>query len=404
MSRRSAIIWVAAIVTLSAVVRFVDLGVWPASVFDEHYYAHDAQSLLAHGLASSGWKNGGFRQQSHPLLGEELIAAGIATAGDDPWGWRLPSAICGTLLIVLVYPLARRLLLSRLWAVVATGLAACDTLLIVQSRVAMLDGFVAFWTVLSVYCAVRAARERRHASWWLAACGVSAGLAVACKWSGAFAILAALGVLLLWGRSGSRRPLALLAALISLPAGVYLLTYVPYFAAGHGLSEWARLQAHMLHHGWGVRGADSRSASPVRWFSDANPIWYEWQLTSGGLRALVAIGNPWIWWGGAVGVVALAVTAVRRRSRLLALSPLVVACLYLPWLVTDRTSFLYYMAPIVPFLALAFARALSLLRSRLAPLLAVPAAIPLAAWLPFLVSISVPYWYYQAVMILPAWR
>ena len=404
MSRRNALICLAVILAFSAAVRLVGLGWWPAYVFDEHYYAHDANTLLTRGLSSPGWRNGGFRQQSHPLLGQELIAVGIAAAGNDPWGWRLASAICGTVLVALIYPLARRMLLDRFWATIAAALVACDTLLVVQSRVAMLDGFVALWTVLAVYGALRAARARRHAVWWLAACGAALGLAVACKWSGALAIPAALAVLVSWGRKENRRPPALVVALVVLPLAVYLLTYLPYFLAGHGLSDWVHLQAHMARHGWSLHHSDVRSAVPAGWLSDSNPIWYEWQLTPGGLRALVAIGNPWIWWGGAVAVVLLAVAAVRKRSRVLALPVLLVLCLYLPWLATSRTAFLYYMAPIVPFLALALARALSLLRSQLAPLLAAPAVVPLAVWLPFLISVSVPYGYYEAVMVLPAWR
>ncbi len=117
MNRRRAIICISVIVLMSAAVRLVDLGAFSGYVFDEHYYAHDAAALLKHGLASPTWRSGGLREQSHPLLGDETIAVGILVLGDNAWGWRIMSALAGILLIGIVYPLARRLLLSRPWAV-----------------------------------------------------------------------------------------------------------------------------------------------------------------------------------------------------------------------------------------------------------------------------------------------
>jgi dolichyl-phosphate-mannose--protein O-mannosyl transferase len=389
---------------VSAAVRLVNLGSFRSYVFDEYYYAHDAAALLHHGLGGTDWRSGGLREQSHPLLGDETIAVGIALLGDNAWGWRIMSALAGVVLIALVYPTARRMLLNRTWAVMATGLAACDTLLIAASRVAMLDVLVALWSIVCVYCALRAARATGDRRWHVL-CGLAGGLALSTKWSGAFAILAALIVLVLWRRRGSYRSMVAPTLLLLVTSlAVYVLTYAPYFASGHGLGQWLELQRAMATHGWGLRHADPHSSSPVRWFFDADPIWFRWVLVPHGMRGLVAIGNPLLWWGSAVALIALAVTAVRRRSRMLALPVLLVACLYLPWMATSRTTYLYYMAPIVPFLAVALARTLSLARSRVAVAYAAATAVPAALWLPFLTAVTVPFGYYHAVMLMTAWR
>ena len=184
------------VVALSAVVRLVSLDVFPTLVFDEHYYVHDARAIV-HGRLGprqpSPWKPGDSLSLAHPPLGTLAIAAGIAALGDDPWGWRVPSALAGTLLIALVYPLARRLRLSPPWALAALVLAASDTMLIAESRIGVLDPFVAFWSALCIYCALRYVQSAR-ATRWLVFTGLAGGLALASKWSGLLALVAAVAI------------------------------------------------------------------------------------------------------------------------------------------------------------------------------------------------------------------
>ena len=209
---RTVIALVLVVVALSAVVRLVNLDVFPTLVFDEHYYVHDAGSVI-HGRIGprppSPWKPGDGRSLAHPPLGTLSIAAGILTLGNNPWGWRVPSAIAGTLLIALVYPLARRLRLSPRWALAALLLAASDTMLIVESRIGVLDPFVALWSALCVYCALRYVQSGRPAR-WLALTGLAGGLAIASKWSGILALVAAAAIIAVdWARERRERGAAL---------------------------------------------------------------------------------------------------------------------------------------------------------------------------------------------------
>ena len=92
---------------------------------------------------------------------------------------------------------------GRPWAFAALLFAAADPLLIAQSRIAMLDLFLALWTVASIYCALRYASSGR--TWpWLWLCALALGAAVATKWSGSFALLALLGIAA-WDRASRRR-------------------------------------------------------------------------------------------------------------------------------------------------------------------------------------------------------
>ena len=365
--RRLILTLVVVTVAVSALLRFAALGTFPAYVFDEHYYAHDAAALLRGDFAPRGaetWRPGTARSLAHPELVTLLTAGSIAVFGDGPWGWRLPAALAGTLLIALMYPLARRMRLSPVWALAATVLAAADTMLLTESRIAVLDIFVALGTAACIYCALRATAAGARFWLWTALCGLAGGAAVGSKWSGGLAVAAALVLLVLAARRLGVRRLALAAALVcGLAAAVYVASYTGYFASGHSPADFLRLQRFMVGFDWAVRGTVSFASRPATWPADVHPIWYRYLETDRGVRGLIAIGNPFLWWAGTLAFVVLGVQALARRDLKLGLAPLLVAILYLPWLATVRQAYIYYMTPVVPFLAVLVATALA----RLAP-------------------------------------
>ena len=377
------------VVALSAVVRLVNLDVFPTLVFDEYFYVHDAGSII-HGRIGprqpSPWKPGDGRSLAHPPLGTLSIAAGILALGDGPWGWRVPSAVAGTLLIALVYPLARRLGLAPPWALAALLLAASDTMLIVESRIGVLDPFVALWSAVCIYCALRYLQSGRPPL-WLVLTGISGGLALASKWSGALALAAAVAIVALdwwWRRraqAAGQRPVrpeggpvrpegrggqaagfagrlaAGAACLVALPLAVYVASYADYFASGHTLRQWLHLQGYMASYNWNYQGVKDMASPPLSWIFDITPLWYRWAETPHGAVGLIAIGNPLLWWGAIAAFVGLLWLAWKRRDVRLAAAPLLVAILYLPWLATSRQSYIYYLTPVVPFLAIMVATA-----------------------------------------------
>lgn len=361
---RTVLALVLLVVALSAAVRLVDLGRFRGTVFDEYYYVHDARAIMHGGLAGTPgqhWKPAGVRSDAHPDLGKLAIAAGIALLGDDPWGWRVPAAVCGILLVALVFPIARRLGLSDEWALAALVLVASDPMLMLESRLAVLDTFVALGTALSVYLALRYVQSGFRL-WWMAACAVALGAAVASKWSGLLALPAVLVILLPpWVRAGRKtvRLGAAVAVLVLVPPAVYLLSSAPYFAAGHGLADWLHLQAHMATFGWAVKGNRSFASAPRTWPFDAYPIWYKWFTGPGGTTGLLAIGNFLLWWTSILAWVVLGLLAILRRDWRLGIAPALVAVLYLPWLLTTRQTYIYYMVPVVPFLAVLVATGLA---------------------------------------------
>jgi dolichyl-phosphate-mannose-protein mannosyltransferase len=230
------------VTALAGVLRFWRLGHPNQLLFDETYYAKDGWSLWLFGYgrnwvekADTAIERGRYspglikpdpQMTVHPDVGKWLIGAGEQLFGLDPFGWRFASAVVGTLMVLVMVRLVRRLTGSTLLGGVAGLLLCFDGLQFVLSRLALLDIFVAFFLLCAVSCLVADrdwGRARllqltggvadgwgpvRGLLWrpWRLAAAVMLGLAVGSKWS-AVVPVAGLGLLVLAWDAGARRAL-----------------------------------------------------------------------------------------------------------------------------------------------------------------------------------------------------
>ena len=252
-----------------------------ACVFDEVYYTHDAWSLFHHGVELNTTNNGpGY--VVHPPLGKWMIALGEWIVRDpnftSTFGWRFMSAIVGTLAVLIVARTARRMTRSTLLGCVAGLVFSLDGLEYVQSRVAMLDIFLMFWTVVGFACLVldrdqvrgrladRVQDTGRKTSkfgphtgmrWWLLACGVSVGCACATKWDGVY-LIPSFGLLAFFWTMGARRAIGVhhpfeatlmrdvvptVSWMAAVPVVVYTASWTGWFLNGPKYAydrEWAK--------------------------------------------------------------------------------------------------------------------------------------------------------------------
>jgi dolichyl-phosphate-mannose--protein O-mannosyl transferase len=121
-----------------------------ALLFDEAYYPREARELLRWGTEY----NRGYTFIVHPPLGKWLIAASEQVFGYGPLGWRFSSAVAGTVAVVVLTRLARRLTGSTLLGLVAGLLLALDGFSFVISRLGLLDVFLQALVVSAVACLV----------------------------------------------------------------------------------------------------------------------------------------------------------------------------------------------------------------------------------------------------------
>ena len=156
------------VTAFGAFLRFNRLSVPNAAIFDETYYVPDAlgilrfgvehnyvsnrNSLLVHGNSHIFTTGGEF--VVHPPVGKLFIAFGEWTFGLNSFGWRFATAVIGSLAILLLARITRRMTRSTLLGCVAGLLMALDGLEFVMSRTALLDIFLMFWVLAAFGCLV----------------------------------------------------------------------------------------------------------------------------------------------------------------------------------------------------------------------------------------------------------
>ncbi|MBO8199644.1 dolichyl-phosphate-mannose--protein mannosyltransferase [Streptomyces smyrnaeus] len=336
------------IALLAGVLRFWQLGSPHAVIFDETYYAKDAWSLIHYGYEGTWPDNANDKILGdpqhiplspegsyvvHPPVGKWIIGLGEALFGLNPFGWRFMMALLGTLSVLMLCRIGRRLFRSTALGCLAGALMAVDGLHFVMSRAALLDLVVMFWVLAAFGCLLvdrDRTRERLAARLpcastdegpgtgaplpdafvgdraglglrpWRLAAGVCLGLACATKWNGLY-VLAAFGLLtVLWDMgarrtAGASRPFPAMLRKDALPAFVslpvvavvtYVVSWTGWFATSGGyFRDWADKQGAAGPWGW--------LPGPLRslWHYESQVYDFHVNLTSGHTYQ----SNPWSW-------------------------------------------------------------------------------------------------------------
>ncbi|WNI15872.1 dolichyl-phosphate-mannose--protein mannosyltransferase [Actinacidiphila sp. ITFR-21] len=326
----------------AGVIRFWHLGSPREVVFDETYYAKDSWSLLKFGYEGT-WSDGKVSNPDllahpqkidlssapgyvvHPPMGKWMIAAGEWVFGLNPFGWRFVMALLGTLSVLMLCRIGRRLFRSNALGCIAGLLMSVDGLHYVMSRIALLDLVIMFFALAAFGCVLadrdwaraRLARAlpvgedgfagpdqrtggRAGTGWrpWRIAAGFFLGLAAASKWNGLYFLAFFMVLTVLWDvgsrrLAGARRPrLAVLRkdlgwSVLSVSGTAvvtYLVTWTGWFASDN---------AYNRHWADGRGGFWSFVPAPLR------SLWhYEYQVYqfNVGLHTPHPYqSNPWSW-------------------------------------------------------------------------------------------------------------
>jgi dolichyl-phosphate-mannose--protein O-mannosyl transferase len=375
-------------------------------LFDEAYYPPEARELLTWGFEY----NRGYSFIVHPPLGKWLIAAGEQLFGYNSFGWRFPSALAGAIAVVVLVRLARRLTGSTLLGLIAGLLLALDGFSFALSRIGLLDGFLQVFVLAAVACLVvdrdtvrariRAAGDRIGEAGfrlgprgWRLAAGFLFGCACAVKWSGIwflafFAVLSLFWDRAAWREAGVPHPTrttlrrglpGAMWALAAVPVLTYLASFTGWFLGETSQGKaWAQQHPDTAfpfvpdalrslwheHAQWltfhnGLSTPHPWESGPWSWLVTGRPIllWNPQGLTDDAgepvVRYILMLGTPTLWFLFPVALVWLGWRIVARRDPVAVTLAVGIAAGWLTWFVNlERTMFIFYMAPVVPFFVL----------------------------------------------------
>ncbi|MCW2524636.1 MAG: glycosyl transferase family 39 [Frankiales bacterium] len=419
-------LWTLAVTTLAAITRFWALGFPNEKVFDEIYYATEAQELLRYGYED----NRDYMFIVHPALGKWLIAITSELFGNNTIGWRSAPAVAGVLSVVIITRLAMRIFRSVLLGVVAGVLLSLDGISLVMSRVALLDIFLQAF-ILAGFAALVLDREQMRDRLgslyeagvdlservpalgprpWRLIAGVMFGCSFGVKWSAlsfwvGFALVSlfwdrgamkAVGVEAPWLACVKRSWLGAFFSLGVVGGATYLLTWIGWFAGenswnrhwgdthpGNGLfallpSSLRSLldyhhQAYIFHST--LYTPHNYKANPWSWLVLGRPISFyapsSSDLSGCGAtkcsREILLIGTPIMYWAILPVLGWLAWQWITTRDWRAGFIGMAFIAGWGVWLHDiRRTGFLFYMTPLMPYLVLGLTMAVGALLSRAA--------------------------------------
>jgi dolichyl-phosphate-mannose-protein mannosyltransferase len=363
------------VTAFAAFLRFNRLSVPNAIMFDETYYAKDAWSILKHGVewnwvsvasnpdyvnnqvVAGHFSNGLFQACSgsscgeyvvQPEVGKLLIAVGEWLYGLTSLGWRVAPALFGSLAILVMCRVARRLTRSTLLGCAAGLLLSLDGLEFVLSRTGILDIFLMFF-VLAAFGALVVDRDVSRMRLaeamvlqpsdeagpglgirkWRVIAGLLIGLACATKQYGVWYIFAFAGLCIVWDL-GARRTVGarsyvrgalvrdgkwLLLTLGVIPLVTYVLTWLNWLVTNTGYDRdyaqstgftnpilaplYSLFEYHkeMLQFGVGLNVRHPYMSQPWDWFFITRPVAFFWTTYSdpAGLNpAKAGTTGPWV--------------------------------------------------------------------------------------------------------------
>lgn len=400
------------IIAFALILRLWRLNLPKGYIFDEVYYAKNANSLIRNGVELNAQGQAEFIV--HPPLGKWLIGIGIKVFGNDEFGWRISAAVIGTLSVVLIYLITKELFKSVFLSNIAAALMAFDGLALVMSRVALLDIFLMFFILLAFYSLIKN-------NIWLS--GVAIGLAAATKWSAIFLIPFFILLTINYFQIEPVNWLKRAAQYIFLPSLVYLLSWSGWIFTSGGwdrqsgsnvfTSLWKYHTAILDFHRNLVE-THSYSANPWSWLILGRPTSFFYETPSGcGVSScsqeILAIGTPILWWAGIFAIALTFGFFVTNRDRISMIILAGIAGTYLPWfLIQSRTTFYFYAISILPFLILALIYSFNWAlrygdyRKQIIGFLVV-VALNFIYFLPILLGIEIPYSQWLSRMWLKSW-
>lgn len=403
------------LIVVSSISHFIFYGQPAQTVFDETYFVRYASDYLT----------GSYYFDLHPPLGKMLISATAQVAGgsvdntdyssignnfaNSNYLWyRLLPTLAGTFLPAIIFLLALELGMSALAAFLAGLLVIFENSLLVQSRMTSLDSLLLLCGFISILAYFRYRKKRnssqKSSGYYLILSAIAATMAFSLKWTG----LAFLGMILLLELFDLVREKltyvrikkfsGVIAVFLSIGFALYFSVFAIHFAlltkSGQGdafmspsfqktltgnnyendqtltapnlWSKFTELNKEMYVLNETMTATHQYSSQWYTWPIMERSIFYWQELSSG--KYIYYLGNPFIYWLGAVSIsiLALYLLALFLKKKTLLYNShkwniaafIIVgyAANFLPFAFIERPMFLYHyeVALVLSIIAIAW--------------------------------------------------
>ncbi len=350
-------------------------------VFDEVYFPLDAQKYLAGQgffdihpplakwlFAAAEWLFGYHTAAPYDQAGvtAQTLLCPVVNPCIYTFSWRIVPFIANMGLLTVLWLLVARITKSWKAALIALVVLGFDGLLFIYSRLGLMDGVMYFFAFAAFYVFVVALDQKKklNQSILILFAGVLSGCAIAVKWLGLASVILA-GIWFLcqcWAQY--RQPakegtisrwtwVALIGAMV-LAALTYIAAflgeganwaqlskdiYVPFHNFWEGFKEWHN-QAFLFNKN--LKDTHIYGSTWWTWPLMIRPIWYYYQQDAQGLiRGILTMGTPFIWWSAFASFLFTLFFVWPKDiwQKCLLYSSIL---MYVPWIVINRVSFLYY--------------------------------------------------------------
>lgn len=353
--------------------------------FDEYLYVTTAYNYI-YGGDSYEW--------THPPLGKWFISLGIRMFGPCPFGWRFVGTVFGIFMLPIIYIFARKIFDKKIYAALACSMFALDFMHFTQSRIATIDVYVTFFSILMfyfmyIYYETSFYDTSLRKTWiLLLGSGISMGLAIACKWTGCYA---AIGIAIIYFITVIKRYkeykyarkdiegisagikhsyivkvykeytfktiLFCCVAFLVIPIVIYVLSYIPVHLEGKEnyslLQTVIHNQKDIFNYHSALEEGNSNSSKWYTWPLVLKPVLYSTEILSATHKqGINAMGNPFIWWVGIIAFIYVLYKCIKDKDKIALFMAIGYIVQLLPWAFVSRTTFIYHYFTCVPFVVL----------------------------------------------------
>ena len=395
------------IFSFSLFLRFWQLNRFNTLIFDEIYFADHGFSYLkqldlfdVHPPLGKYLLALGIWLHAHLFGGAKTFAEATAVSQIDAIAYRWLNAVTGSLIPLLVGAIAYQFTRRDRLTLLASGFVALDGLLLVESRLSLINVYLIFFGLIGLWCFGKAIADNMSLKWLMLAGGFW-GACASIKWNGLGFLL---GVYLLYGlawglneiqhwqtsnlnESARKTPIQnplksifqipILQFVLSfgvVPFIIYRLQWIPHLQLQTNFT-FLGMQRQILgyHESIGSSVEDHPYCSPwYSWIWMRRPVAYYFErLELQGNTTIFdihAFGNPILWWLSTLAIAGLIfkwcltignyLTNKRVCGKSFYLQSIIITqyCAnFLPWASVSRCTYIYHYMPasILAFMTLA---------------------------------------------------